>query len=54
MCVFNADFKCDNDVSSITRIMLTDPQHSTTKVNCVGGKLGTDGQFHAVCHDSHN
>lgn len=53
MCLFNTDLKCcDNDVSSITRIMLIKLQHISTKINRVGGKLGIGEQFHAVHRDS--
>lgn len=55
MCLFNTGLKCcDNDVSSIAIIVLIKLQCSSSKINHEGGKLGIDGQFHTVHHDSGN
>lgn len=46
MCLFNANLKCcDNDVSSITRIMLIKLQHGSTKINRVEGNWVLMGNF---------
>lgn len=46
MCLFNTGLKCcDNDVSSITRIVLIKLQHNSSKINHEGENWVLMGNF---------